>query len=136
MKPIVVEIDRHDCARLSCPYGVVDVPPSAIHDRGWGRCVHLLADRMPRCTLFARKFVAGLNFQPVTYGLSTPVIASRRGDVVMLAFDVLDTPIERCRCTTNRRIDDEHRWYYRVHEMRWFDEPDIAADLLLGVWAD
>jgi hypothetical protein len=63
---------------------------TAAHHHGPGRpCVHLLSP-LPETILLNRDAVARLNFQPRIIA-SDALIAARRGNVLILSFDVIGT---------------------------------------------
>lgn len=106
---------------------------SKIHRPDHRPCVHLLTKRPPTVLVLDHAAVGRLNFQPRTSLAPQPCIASRRGDVLTIAFDQAGST----------RIDDRRhtgrtprRWTYQLHRAQWAsqDTPDpaIVAAVLTG----
>lgn len=98
--------------------------------RGSGRvCVHRL-EPLPPTQLLCADWVSGLSWQPQVIVKNAPVIASRVGDVVTLAFDVIGPTAD---CIRELPPIAENRCSYRLYRMQWWDEDAPADNVLLGV---
>ena len=111
----------------------IDMPETFVHYPGNGHhpCIHG-PRQFPEAVLFSRRFVDNLNFQPVLFdAMRIPIIASRDGQQVTVAvnsFLLRGQTHSMIRCLNNN-----HKWTYRLHEMRWADEQNVSDQLWLGV---
>jgi hypothetical protein len=102
----------------------------ATHRIGNSRaCIHRFVP-MPSTVLIATTWVENLNWQ---LHIVNNVMASRTGDVLTLAIDVIGPVAD---CTTKPQDRAPHnRWCYRLYHIRWWDEDDFSPRVLLGVAA-
>ena len=98
-------------------------------------CCHALEPPI-RCELFAAEWAAQMRWQPTLYkyGAGMPVIASRKFDIVTLAFDVIG-PTQRCSHTP-MRLEERNKFCYKLFPFRFWDEDEVFTRALLGVWPD
>ena len=89
---------------------------SAVHHPRDLPCVHILTPP-PRVLRVSAKAVAALNFQPRYCPPPAPCIASRRGDVLIVAFHTEGPTFNVSH--GNRAV---LRWYYRLTESA---DPDV-----------
>lgn len=115
---------------VGCPDGAAHLVPNT------RTCVHLLEEPAP-CNLFSIDWLKQLDWRPTLYtvGRIPPVIASRVGLNVTLAWDIVG-PIEDCH---NRPtcIEQRNKWVYALHPLIFDDKPDETHDhIYVGVWPD
>jgi hypothetical protein len=137
-KPVTVYLPPKDVegGHFSCEYGTVKGAWSKSHHRGNQRpCIHTM-EPPAQGQFIGIEWACQLNWQPTVYTLSTstPVIASRTGDIVTLAFDQTG-PIEGCSGAL-RPLQDVNRWHYRLFPMQFEDDTEVHTRVWLGLWAD
>lgn len=119
-----------------CASHPIGFSPVGLHCApGYRECTHLLEDPLP-ANLFGIDWVRRLCWQPTLYTVGNcPVIASRVGTVITLAWDCVG-PLEDC---DNRPtiIEERNKWVYELHPLVFDDCPDEVFDrALIGVWPD
>jgi len=102
-----------DHARLSVLLDSAKPLPTMMHDVGLP-CIHLVAT-MPRVIVVSRGPVKRLNFQPRITCEPRPVIASRRGNVLILSVDLIGPlgTVHPAR-TKTRDYRLTHRWFFEL----------------------
>jgi hypothetical protein len=135
---ITVWMNNDDMSLHCAEFGMVHDWQPALHVKHnrWGgchkSCVHRLQP-MEKTQLLCPDWISKLGWQPQVVEKHAPVIASRVGDTVTLAYDAIG-PTIRC---TNRAGEElpQHRYSYQLFRMRWWDEDAPSLNVLLGVAA-
>jgi len=138
-KPIVIRDDGNDW--YTEEFGIVQGRPEVRSHRPRGQgnrpCVHALREPL-QCELFGRDWVAGLGWQLVLYRETgnNYVIASRRDELVTVAFDVIGSTRHCYHIPT--QLDARNKFCYRLFPCRFEDDADDRpfASCWLGVWPD
>ena len=130
----IVTVNLNEQGLWVCQYGDIGTPNSTMHSPGGnGRpCIHS-PDMPPHLMLFGIEWVNRLLWQPALYTDWHPVIASRRGGEVALAFDVIG-PTKDCKHRPTK-IVASNRFVYNMFPMRWRDDEPVWHMAWLGVRA-
>ena len=123
-------VDRH----FTCEHGRVGELRSEAHGAGAGRlCIH--TREVPMVFAITREVVDSLHWQPrlFTRDPRNPCIASIRNGIVTLAFDALGPVPVNEAYTAHHREAPAYLYHYRLHPLKWWDEPEPEPDLLLAV---
>jgi hypothetical protein len=126
---------RDDANRLRCnEFGAIHTAVrSTLHRVGNRRaCVHVPSP-LPHTMFFSTSWLAQFDWRSVIVERDYPCIASRTGDILTMAFDAVG-PVTGCR--NKCRDVPEHRWAYRLHPFRWWDDDNPCDTAYLGVWPD